>query len=65
MRRERNDIICFWKCLNGKYEVDILKYVFFSNRCTRRSTDEGFHMKVPFCKTERFRNSYFNRIVYL
>ena len=22
-------------------------------------------MKVPFCKTERFRKSYFNRIVYL
>ena len=68
MRRERNDIIFFWKCLNGKYEVAISKYVFFSNsidRCTRSSTDEGFLMKVPFCEIERFRKSYFNRIVYL
>ena len=68
MRRERNDIIFFWKCLNGKYEVDSSKYVFFSDsidRCTRSSTDEGFLMKVPFCKTERFRKSYFNHIVYL
>ena len=71
MRRERNDVIFFWKCLNGKYEVDISKYVFFSNsidRCTRSSrssTDEGFLVKVFFCKTERFRKSYFPRIVYL
>ena len=35
------------------------------DRCTRSSTDEGFIMKVPFCKTERFRKSYLNRIVYL
>ena len=47
------------------------KYVFFSNsidRCTCSSTDEGFLMKVPLSKTERFRKSYFNhvnRIVYL
>ena len=27
-------------------------------------TDEEFIMKVSFCKTERFRKSYFNRIVY-
>ena len=68
IRRERNDIRFFWKCLNGKYEVNIIKYVFFSNsidRSTRSSTDEGFLIKVPFCKTERFRKSYFNRIVYL
>ena len=27
MRREQNDITFFWKCLNGKYEVHISKYV--------------------------------------
>ena len=53
MRRERNDIIFFWKCLNGKYEVDISIYVLFSNsidRCTRSSTDKGFLVKVIFVK---------------
>ena len=53
MRRERNDIKSFWKCLNGKYEVDISKYVCFSNsidRCTRSSTEEGFLMKLLFVK---------------
>ena len=34
MRREQNDIIVFWKCLNGKYEVYILKYVFFQTTLT-------------------------------
>ena len=41
---------------------------FFSNsidRCTRSSTDGGFLMKVPFCRTKLFRKNYFNRIVYL
>ena len=40
-------------------------YFFKQDRCTRSSTDEGFLTKVPFCKTEPFRKSYFNRIIYL
>ena len=49
-----------------KIQSRYFKIFFFLNsidRCTRSSTDEGFLMKVPFCKTERFRKSYFNRIV--
>ena len=53
MRRERNDLISFWKCLRGIYEIDVNNYVTFSNsidRCTRSSRDEGFLMKVPSAK---------------
>ena len=66
MRRKRNDLIFFGKCLRRIYEINVKNYVTFSNsidRCTRSSRDEGFFMKVPFCKS--FRKSYFNRVIYI
>ena len=45
--------------------LEVLYNYLWVDRCTRSSTDEGFLMKVPFCKTEPLRKSYFNRIVYL
>ena len=62
MRREYTDIVFFWKCLYGNYDVDVNDFVsFFSDGgcSTRNSIDSGFLM-VPFlCRTDCF----FNRIV--
>ena len=66
MRREYTDIVFFWKCLYGNYDVDVNDFVsFFSDDgcSTRNSLDSGFLMVPPLCRTDCFKRSFFNRIV--
>ena len=65
MRREYTDIVFFWKCLYGNYDVDVNDFVsFFSGGCsTWNSLDSGFLMVPPLCRTDCFKRSFFNRIV--
>ena len=66
MRREYTDIVFFWKCPYGNYDVDVNDFViFFSDGgCfTRNSIDSGFSMVPPLCSTDFFKRSFFNRIV--
>ena len=66
MRREYTDIVFFWKCLYGNYDVDVNDFVsFFSDGgcSTRNSLDSGFLMVPPLCRTDCFKRSFFNRIV--
>ena len=57
MRREYTDIVFFWKCLYGNYDVDVNDFVsFFSDDgcSTRNSIDSGFLMVPPLCRTDCF-----------
>ena len=68
MRREYTDIVFFWKCLYGKFDVDVNDFVsFFSDGgCSpRNSIDSGFLMVPPLCRTDCFKRSFFNRIVHM
>ena len=68
MRREYTDIVFFWKCLYGNYDVDVNNFVsFFSDGgcSTRNSLDSGFLMVPPLCRTDCFKRSFFNRIVHM
>ena len=65
-RLEYTDIVFFWKCLYGNYDVDDNDFVsFFSDGgcSTRNSIDYGFLMVPPLCRTDCFKPSFFNRIV--
>ena len=60
-----------FKCISGAYDLDINRYVQFCNSgsgqghpTTRSATDPPL-LKVPFCRTEAFKSSFFNRIVSL
>ena len=66
MRREYTDIVFFWKCLYGNYDVDVTDFVSFFSDCgcsTRNSIDSGFLMVPPLCRADCFKRSFFNRIV--
>ena len=66
MRREYTDIVFFWKCLYGNYDVDVNDFVsFFSDGgcSTRNSIDSGFFMVPPLCRTDCFKRSLLDRIV--
>ena len=70
LRREQLDLSLFFKCISGAYDLDINRYVKFCNSgsgqghpTTRSATDPL--LKVPFCRTEAFKSSFFNRIVSL
>ena len=67
LRRDQLDLSLFFKCISGAYDLDIHKYVRFykAERAlpTTRSSSDPLLLKVPFCKTESFKSSFFNRIV--
>ena len=66
MRREYTDIVFFWKCLYGNYDVDVNDFVsfFFDGGCSpRNSIDSGFPMVPPLCRTDCFKCCFFIRIV--
>ena len=61
---EIKDIVFYYKCKAGLYDLDIDKYIERPcHRSTRSST--GDFLRPNLCRTTLFRNSYFNRIVYL
>ena len=64
MRREYTDIVFFWKCLYGNYDVKDFVSFFSDGGCsTRNSLDSGFLMVPPLCRTDCFKRSFFNRLV--
>jgi hypothetical protein len=65
-RRDIMDLNFFYKCLNGLNHVDVTYFVRFtsdSTVITRNSRDPNL-LKVPLCRTNIYKNSYFNRISY-
>jgi hypothetical protein len=61
---EIKDIVFYYKCKAGLYDLDIDKYIEIPcDGSTRSSTGE--FLRPNLCRTTLFRNSYFNRIVYL
>ena len=63
---EIKDIVFYYKCKAGLYDLDIDKYIerpYRRDRSTRSST--GDFLRPNLCRITLFRNSYFNRIVYL
>ena len=63
--REIQDLV-FYKTLYGYVDLDIRKFVSFLNHDLSRQTfNPNLLLKVPFCRTTTFKNSYFNRTVYL
>ena len=71
LRRVQLNPPLFFKCITGAYDLDIDKYVKFCNsgsgqgHPTTRSSTDPLLLKVPFCRTEAFKSSFFNRIVSL
>ena len=69
MRREQLDLCLFYKCLDNHYDVDVNNYVTFTksemeqDRPNTRLACDTLRLRTPFCKTEAFKSSYFNRIV--
>ena len=63
-RREIKDLTTFYKLKSGLYNCDIDSYVAFCSDTRLRSTAQG-KLKTPRCRTELFKASFFNRIVYL
>ena len=66
MRREYTNIVFFWTCLYGNYDVDGSDFVsfFYDGGCsTCNSIDSGFLMVPPLCRSDCFKRSFFNRIV--
>ena len=63
---ELKDLVFFFKCKHGLFDLDISSFVTFSSNSsshTRSSSDNLLH--VNHCRTSLFRNSFFNRIVFL
>ena len=58
------DLVFFYKCRNGLFNLDILKYVtpYSKSRVTRNSFI-SIDYKPNLTKTSTFRDSYFNRII--
>ena len=60
--------LLIFKCISGAYDLDINRYVKFCNsgsgqgHPTTRSATDPLLLKVPFCRTEAFKSSFFNRI---
>ena len=61
---ELKDLTFFYKCMQGLHDLDISPYVTFS--CSTRSRS-GLQklLQTNSCRTSLFRNSFFNRIVFL
>ena len=64
-RREIGDLVFFFRCLHGDYELDTRDYVSFVSPTGMhtRSASDTFKLKVNFCKTESHKMFFFNRIV--
>jgi hypothetical protein len=60
---EIKDIIFLYKCKYGMYEIDINQYITQPLHHSTRSSSGD--LRPNLCKTSLFRNSYFNRIVFL
>ena len=63
---ELKDLVFFFKCKHGLFDLDISSFVTFSSNSsshTRSSSDNLLH--VNHCRTSLFRNFFFNRIVFL
>ena len=61
MRREYEDIVFFWKCLDGMYDINVLDFVKFfsdSQHVTRSSNDSGFLMISSICRTDCFQRRF-------
>ena len=60
------DLVFFYKCRNGLFNLDILKYVtpYSKSRVTRNSFI-SIDYKPNLTKTSTFRDCYFNRIILL
>lgn len=61
-RREINDIIFFFKCFRNICLVDIFDYVSFRSCGKPLRNVDHLTLKIPFSRTESFKNSYFVRI---
>jgi hypothetical protein len=63
-RREMQDIVYFYKCLNNVYHVDLKSHVSFvnTNRNVTRNTVDSLTLIVPKCNTECRKQMYFCRI---
>ena len=60
---EIKDIIFLYKCKSGMYELDINLYISQPLHNSTRSSSGD--LRPNLCKTSLFRNSYFNRMVFL
>ena len=64
--REIKDLTFFYKAKHGLYDLDVLKFVsFVTHSRTRNCNNLSLLLKIPSCKTNTFKSSYFNRIVLL
>lgn len=61
---EIKDIVFFYKCKSGIFELNVEHYTNHSIHRSTRSSSVG-SLRPNLCKTSLFRNSYFNRIVFL
>ena len=62
--REISDLVFFFKALHGLTDLDINTFVSFSNNGrTRLCQNPLLTLKVPLCKSNIFKASYFNRII--
>ena len=61
---EIKDIIFFYKCKSGLYELDTNQFINQPLHHSTRSSSGDF-LRPNLCKTSLFRDSYFNRIVFL
>ena len=58
------DLVFFYKCRNGLFNLDILKYVTpYSKSRVTRNPFISIDYKPNLTKTSTFRDSYFNRII--
>ena len=61
-RREFLDLIFFYACFKGIYELDISQYLSFRIYTRNLRSTDNLPLSVPFSRTEAFKNSYFIRI---
>ena len=71
LRRDKIDLLFFFRCKSGHYDLDINKFVEFrgvhnrQDHPTTRSSSDLFRLKSHFCRTEAHKVTHFNRIVSL
>ena len=64
--REIKDLTFFYKAMHELYDLDVLKFVsFVTHSRTRNCNNPSLPLKIPSCKTNNFKSSYFDRIVLL
>jgi len=69
LRRDKFDLLFFYRCKEGHYDLDINNFVEFRNNKngqdhpTTRSSSDSLKLKPKKCKTEAHMVFYFNRIV--